>query len=326
MSALRTVRALVGLTAIAFAVMASPALALDNCPGAPTYPWMGSYQSQSVTIPGANGVPLLGTVFAPGETVTYPGLRPMVLVLHGFSGNECGLWWFARDLAGHGYVVLTFTERDYNMPDYVADGHAALAWLRSSSNPYLSVSDTSRLGIAGHSEGSIATELLQETEPATKAIVAFDNLRAYENGDPGDALFCTGTSSPITPKVPAEGQSSDLQCGSDPTNTGPTVKQSGWSAWRAAGLPTENLVINGSRHVDWAAPGSARADENELHLFSYYAQAWFDDYLLGNSSAQSLLLSNSPLGEPIGQALSSKFWSAVYVPGVIDCNNLVSCI
>ena len=102
----------------------------------------------------------------PTDTARYPGKRPVIVLQHGLGGNRCGEWWRARILAGSGYVVETHTAvagatTTESYVNAVRATRAAIAFMKSPSNPYATVSDTSRLGLGGHSMGSIVTSSLQ---------------------------------------------------------------------------------------------------------------------------------------------------------------------
>lgn len=294
------------------------------CPSAPHYSWMGTdvEQAVSITTPDATDA---GEVFRPAATTAYPGRRPGIIIMHGLGGSQCDVWWAARDFAGHGYSVLTFTSKQFQPATYYRDAQSALQFLAGSENPYAAYTDPSRLGAAGHSQGAIIAAMLQ-ADPANhiSAIVGFDNLHKYETNDPGGAELCAPTlkeSQPITPRVPALGEAEDRACTSAPQDTAPAVKETGWSWWRSAHMPTIVVDIAGTQHLDWADPDS-EVNPNLIHVFAYYAQAWFDRWLLHQPGAQARLLAPTVLGEPVPQLLSTHYLSGAYLPGVIDTSDL----
>jgi hypothetical protein len=294
------------------------------CPSAPHYDWMGTDVEQAVSITTPDGTDA-GEVFRPAAKTTYPGRRPGIMIMHGLGGSQCDVWWAARDFAGHGYSVLTFTTTQFEPATYYRDAQSALQFLAGPDNPYAAYTDPSRLGAAGHSQGAIIAAMLQ-ADPANhvSAIVGFDNLHKYETNDPGGAALCGPTlseSQPMTPRAPALGEAEDTACVTAPQDTDPAVKETGWSWWRSAHIPAIVVDIAGTQHLDWADP-DGEVDPNLIHLFAYYAQAWFDRWLLHEPGAQARLLAPTVLGKPFAQLLSTHYLSGAYLPGVIDTDDL----
>src|SRR5439155_573744 len=70
----------------------------------------------------------------------------------------------------------------------------------------------------------------------------------------------------------------------------PELKKVAYEAWRKAGLPTQEVVIAGSKHGDWAPnPTLASGNPATPELASWYSVAWFDRWLLGDRSAEQRL-------------------------------------
>jgi pimeloyl-ACP methyl ester carboxylesterase len=228
-------------------------------------------------------------------------------------------------LAGHGYSTLTFTNQNPNTNVYYSNAQAALAFLVGPANPFAAYTDPHRVGAAGHSQGAIMAALLQaDPKNGVSAIVAFDNIHRWVIGDPGAAEDCSPTvpeEQQITARVPALGEAEDAPCLTTPWETGADIKETGWSWWRAAGIPTEVVDIAGTNHLDWTQ--SVNGDGAQLQLFAYYAQAWFDRWLLGAPDAQSRLLATTVLGQPLTKVLSSHYLSGAFLPGTIDTSNLL---
>ena len=279
-----------------------------------------------------------GTLYRPANTTAFPGHRPAVVLAHGNGGNQCALAWAARLLAAHGYVALTFTRAttEPTMQQKVADHTLAVrqaaAYLRSPANPWHAYIDPTRLGLAGHSLGARAVSSAQQGTPGVRAIVALDNLMGFQLGDPGIPLACPSPpTGPITPRVPALGFASDVPCLSDPATTD---KLSGFRTWKAAGKPTMELVMRHFVHLDFTgqfAETPANAGRvQKLRRTGYYLLAWFDRWLGGDVTANARLLSHTPLGVPVAQMFSARpaaaYRSAGFIPGAIDCADLVTCL
>ena len=241
--------------------------------------------------------------------------------MHGRGGSQCGLWWIARDLAGHGYIALVLTH-DGNLSGHVRAARSAVRWLRSTANPYRRLTDRTRIGLAGHSQGSNAIQLVQQDEAGVRAIVALDSLKRYANGDPAAAVGCRGTRSPIKPRVPALGFAMDFPCAQRPTKLDPELKKTGHRNWKAARLPTMTLVMRGYDHSDFTARGSPK----QLRRVHHFVIAWFDRYLLGLRAATRRLLATEVYGQPTEDLLSRRFRSAVALPRALNCEDYRLCL
>jgi hypothetical protein len=322
---------LAALVALAVAASLAPAAradapAYDPCPSQPSYAWMGASVAQpvlfaSLTQPSGQRV-YRGTILRPGDLRRYGGRRPAVVLQHGLNGNQCALWWAARDLAGHGYVTLVYTTPDSAAFDAMP---SAVAFLRSRFNPLGSLTDGARIGLSGHSLGSIVTSDVQGSpDPGVRAAVAFDNLHHWLLGDPGAAqISCVGApSAPVAPRVPALGFAKDAPCSSNPSLAPPDLKLSGWSWWRAHGVPSMDLVMRGFDHGDFAGAGS-EAQHREL---AHYVEAWFDRWLRGRRSADARLLARRVLGAPAADLLSERFRSGAYLPPRTSTSDFAACL
>jgi dienelactone hydrolase len=354
------VRLALGLIAL---LAAAPALALEAVPGPlglipgydepyPSFTWQGAWHSREVWIPSeATGARLFATVFAPAPQPL--SKLPAVVMLPGsIVGVQAGDQWAARDLAGHGYVAVTIDPQgqgrselfslppcqrpgDFgcadveqqpwfiSIPNWLDALSSALDWLPTAADPFGDLVDTSRLGATGHSLGAHVVSLAQGTEPRLKAIVAWDNLASLDQGDAGSAK-CFGSGNAVVPRVPAMGQASEA-CGILP----PEAKKTAYERWRAAGLPTMELVFRGAEHIDWHQARDANGfggNESQLRLFEHYQRAWFDRFLRGDTSADARLLAPSVDGVPRAALLSEQFLSAAFLPDLgIDCADFRAC-
>ena len=312
------------------------ALAPSAGAGAPTCPttgsyanpacfsWQGTWAERAVSVPRLPGAVIAsyqGEVFEP----TVPGARPAVAVMHGLGGRMQDVWWLARYLAGHGYVVVTVTNSATDSQSFT-DAVLAMEKYLVASASGLRV-DVSRVGLAGHSAGARAVSLVQSRTDYVRAaaVVALDNLQSTEQGDAGSAVYnpsCLGgTPTPIPPVAPALGVAMDAPsytCSS----TDPDVKKTAWAHWRAAGRPTAEVVDKGSNHLTFAQTSVTSADDGaQLHVPAYFARAWFDRWLLGDGTAVARLFDpRAELGAGRDAFLSTAFRSAAYLPDRgIDC-------
>jgi hypothetical protein len=270
--------------------------------------------------------------------------------------------WAARDLAGHGYIAVTidpqgvgksgtFSNPPCSVPpadptqpcpgvpwqqasNYVDAIETGLNFLLSRHDPFRPHLDPSRLGAAGHSLSARAVSYAEMIDPRIKAIVAWDNLASDLTGDAGSPSGggvagqliggeLPGSSIPITPTVPALGEASDNRGTTEPTNADPDQKKTAFEKWRAAGVPSMEVVFKGVNHFQWAQNNTTPNDTN-IRNFEYYTRAWFDRFLMGDLAATTRLLATTVNGQPLASVLSSQFRSAAFLDGT-DCQSLLAC-
>jgi dienelactone hydrolase len=293
---------------------AAPAAAAPHSPCAtqPTFAWQGGSTARAVTVQAPGTPAYQGTVLRPAGK---PGLRrrPAVVLMHGKGGSQCGLYWAARHLAGHGYVALVLTH-DGRLPGHELAVRTGVRWLRSQN--------VGRIGLAGHSQGSNAAMLAQD-EPGVRALVALDSLKAHATGDPAAAVGCLPPPRrPITPTVPALGFAMDLPCVQRPTDTGPELKKTGHDLWRSAREPTMTLVMRGYAHSSFTIRGTQR----QLKDVGHFLLAWFDRYLRSDRRATDRLLAKRVNGRRTRTLLSTTYRSAAFLPGRLDCASYRDCL
>jgi hypothetical protein len=291
--------------------------------------------------------------------------RPAVVIGPGSGpGVEAFYQWSARDLAGHGYIAVTIDPQGVGNSDtfgnpacqapsrrdptdacpgvpfqqasnYVDAIETALSFLTSAYDPYRTSVDPHELGAAGHSLSARAVSYAQMIDPRIKAVVAWDNLASNLAGDAGSPSGggvagdliggeLPGNSVPITPRVPSLGEASDARGTSEPTNSSPDQKKTAYEVWRGAGVPSMEVVFKGATHDDWGQSKLTTSDA-KLQEFEYYTRAWFDRFLLGDSTATGRLLATTVDGQPLPVVLSSTFHSAAFLDGT-DCENLLVCL
>ena len=326
---MRTLVTTIVVLAIVGIVAPPSRAACPNAPPAFTQP--GKSVSKTVRVPNVAPAAVAGS-FA--GTLVRPrriqkGKRlPAVVVMHGNGANQCSLWWVAKFLAGRGYVTLTVDQPVKSDPDlHLAAVVSGVRYLRKSSNPFAAYIAKNNLGLTGHSGGTWAIATAQQTEPSVNAIVALDNLPAFETFDPGSAVGCHSPDGAITPKVPALGMAMDLPCAMPYTGGGPIpvppyeeTKKGGFGAWKAAGLPTMELVLRGFVHNDFASGPDARR-----RLIGYFMLNWFERWLKKRPAAGARLLAPSVFGTPIADIVATQFRSGAFIPGRIDCETYPAC-
>lgn len=331
----RLVGAVVSASAVAAVlVTAEPVSAVaPTCPSLGTssnpvcFAWQGEWTQQAVNVPSLTPgtAAYSGQVFLPAGPVAGP--RPAVAVLHGLTGRMEHLWYLARDLAGHGFVVVTVTNPGSTAESFTDAMRSMQTYLLAQATA-LSV-NPNRIGVAGHSAGARATALVQSQTDlvAVRAAVALDNLQSTQEGDAGSAVYnptCLGgPQTPIAPRVPALGIAMDAQSWTC-SSAEPEVKKTAWKVWRAAGLPTVEVVDKGTNHYSFAQLGQLGQDAT-LHAIAYLTRSWFQRWLMDDAAAVDRMLDpRAELGVARDALLSSAFRSAAYLPDRgVDCPDLI---
>jgi ABC-2 type transport system ATP-binding protein len=191
------------LTAVVYASAPADAYAAD-----PTGPPPESVAEQTISVPvraepDGTAVTLDGSLFTPSSS----GPHPAVLLAHGFGGSKSDLIDRGRDLAGRGYVVLTFSARGFggsggrihlDDPDFeVADARALVDLLAARPDVRLDAAGDPHVGVAGGSYGGALALMLGATDRRVDAVVA-----SITWNDLAEAFFpqhVTTTSNPSSP-------------------------------------------------------------------------------------------------------------------------------
>ena len=297
----------------------------EPCSNEPSFDWQGEWETRERKIPSLTNPDGINSynaiVRSPRNLIAFPNKRPVVFIQTGSGGGKCVLSWLARDLAGHGYITVTWTtpKRKKNGSDFgnAADSiRSAVSWSRGPSNPFLEISDTDKIALAGFGLGANAVSLLQAESPlGTDAAIALDNLVRYAAGDVGAGTTSCSSGAPsfeVTPAVPALGFARDATCKNVPPTL--TQKLQGFLKWRSVSQPSMELAMAGFTHGDFGADGS----EGQHRLLSYYSETWLKRWLFGRKPANDELLAKSVLGFPTQALLSTSFRSGAYLPGVAD--------
>jgi pimeloyl-ACP methyl ester carboxylesterase len=110
-------------------------------------------------------------------TAAGPGPHPVVLLLHGFPGNERNLD-LAQAIRRAGYDVLFFDYRgswgspgDFSFTHAIEDTDAAIAYLRTPANATRLRADPQNLIVMGHSMGGMITAIVTAHDPTIRAAV-----------------------------------------------------------------------------------------------------------------------------------------------------------
>ena len=183
----------------------------------------------------------------------------------------------------------------------------ATAGLDAAFNPYASLLDPSRVGIAGHSYGASGVSYIGQSDPRLKAIVAWDNLGPPASDSPGatdpnssdnSEQGCNDAAArrPAAIAKPALGMSADyfLDEFQPHNDTDPLAKSQESLAYSKAGVDTGEIIIRGGTHYDftWIPNPGLRATLRGADEIAWYTTAWFDKYVKGDPGADKRLLTN----------------------------------
>lgn len=126
---------------------------------------------EAVQVP-SHGVMMNGIVYVAEGA----GPHPVVVLLHGFPGNEQNLD-LAQDIRRAGWDVLFFHYRgswgspgDYSFTNGIEDTAAAVAYLRDPANAKTLRADPSRIVLLGHSVGGFNAIEAGSADPAIAAV------------------------------------------------------------------------------------------------------------------------------------------------------------
>jgi len=313
--------ALVGV--LAAGLVGGPAVGASG-PGAvalraetsPATPFAESSQSVAVGAePDGSAVTLDASVFAPSSG----GQHPAVVLAHGFGGSKSEVAAQAKDFAGHGYVVLTYSARGFgasggrihlNDPAYeIADAGKLVDSLAGRSDVRLDAPGDPRVAVVGASYGGALALMAGAADPRVDTVAA-----AITWNDLADTFFpqnVTTTAPPATPaqvdRIPQPGPlkqlwasrflgsaaSAGAGAGSDPAcgRFDPTVCRLFLPA-AESGEPGADLLALLRAHSPKAVLGSLRAP-------TYLIQG-MSDSLFGLDQSDATARALAAQGTPVG--------------------------
>jgi dienelactone hydrolase len=177
------------------------------------------------------------------------------------------------------------------------------AGLNAGYDPFWQLVDPDRVGIAGHSLGAAAVSYVGQEDPRVDAIVAWDDLAGSDGsgGGFGSVPSCDanpGSREPVPMTKPAIGFSNDYSLVPEPYtgDPDPLGRNTGFAAYRAAGVDSMQVDIRGGTHYEYSLiPGNTvpvfgTATFRGIDLATWYTIAWFDKYVKGAAHADGRLL------------------------------------
>ncbi len=192
----------------------------------------------------------------------------------------------------------------------------------TSYNPYWKLFDrsrdrrtatkgrTTRIAIIGHSMGAAAVSRVQGTDKRVAAVVALDKLAG-----PGSNGALNGSGNvPVVPALAIQSEygfsvtpwwmSGESSLAPQPSPDGPDPmreRETGFDAWRAAGVDSMLVVPRASTHLEYTdIPLVLPASRYGQDLTSVYVQRWLDRYLKHRTNTRALLGTRLRYLEPVG--------------------------
>lgn len=170
------------------------------------------------------------------------------------------------------------------------------AGLDTRSNPFASLLDPTRIGLAGHSYGAGGVSYVAQADPRVKAVVAWDNLGAPDPGTKEKGCVDARQRRVVPVTKPGLGLSADYFLPPTPNTSLPDrhAKSTESLAYSKAGVDTGELIIRGGTHYDfdWIPNPGFGASLRGADLIAWYTTAWFDKYVKGDPTADARLLTD----------------------------------
>ncbi len=176
------------------------------------------------------------------------------------------------------------------------------AGLDAPYNPFWSILDRHKLGIAGHSYGAQGVSYIAQWDRRVKAVVAWDNLGppdVHGSGSQHVALSEKGCVNPAdrrdaTIRVPGLGMSADYGLPPAPNASlpSPLAKSKESLIYSRHHVDSGEIIIRGGSHLDFSyIPNDAfGASLRGPDIVAWYTAAWFDYYVKGKKSAYRRLV------------------------------------
>ena len=170
------------------------------------------------------------------------------------------------------------------------------AGLDTAYNPFGSLLDASRIGLAGHSYGAAGVSYVAQADPRVKAVVAWDNLAPTDPSAKEGSCVDASQRKVVKVTKPGLGMSADYFLPPTPNTSLPvrSAKSTESIAYSKAGVDTGQIIIRGGSHYDfdWIPNPGFGASLRGADLIAWYTTAWFDKYVKGDRTADARLLTD----------------------------------
>jgi hypothetical protein len=257
------------------------------------------FRYEYVEITNRDGDVIEAEIYAPCRASGCPdlpaGLRtfeppyPGAVIIHGGASRRELHWWSSQPLAEAGYLVValdTVSSLSGHQPDTedvidwlfatptnpTAQGEFNLLWQEFDGQP---------IGIAGHSAGGVAVNVIGHADPRVGAVASWD--RAQSSAIPPERDVNTPTvffmADYNCQQVPFC-QPEDYPEPPNPDGLG--NKGGDYLVLKAAGVDAMQIPLRAALHLDWTPSELAGNRYAEL-VNMYFTTAWFDRHVRGDT-------------------------------------------
>ncbi len=239
-------------------------------------------ENELIAVPGGPGV--TGQVYIDATLYLPPvsGRVPAVLMAHGFGGSKDSIASDARDLAGHGFVVLAYSARGFGNStgqialdslDYeIPDARALVSWLATRPEVLLDAPGDPRVGVTGASYGGALSLMLAGTDrriDAVAPLITWNDLsaalfpnaidtRSNSAGTPADAnaaadgVFKKSWAASLIASVTSGTSLTAGSSGTAPSDSGDSGFSRGTATGTAAAAPSTAAAVPATTPADSA--------------------------------------------------------------------------
>jgi dienelactone hydrolase len=203
-----------------------------------------------------------------------------------YDGTEDALNFFLST-PSHRYVPVKSCNSGTSHASY--QSARVKAGFDAAYNPFWSLLNRHKVGLAGHSYGAGAVSYIGQWDKRVRAVVAWDNLGKPEAGGREKGCVDKTARAPAKPRVPALGMSADYGLPPTPHTSLPGYDEKTQESlvYSKHHIDTGEIVVRGGSHLDFSfIPNPAfGASLYGPDMIAWYTVAWFDYYLKHDDSA-----------------------------------------
>ncbi len=265
-------------------------------------PYKAGWTEVTVTRPGTPATTFPARLVYPatttGENQPFDGSGgpyPALSFGHAFLSDPDNNLQTLQHLATHGYIVIaarSYTSFSIDHAAFAADLRHSLTYLeqknQDSSSPYYHRINTNAFGIFGYSIGGGAS-ILAAADDARIKVVA--NMAAAET-TPSAAEAAARLFVPMRMLAGSQDQIAPVADHQQPI-------------YNQARPPKQLAVLQGGSHCGFSDPGlfcfdqGSMSQDTQLFLTRYWLTVWFDYYLKGDSSLESVVWGSGLHADPL---------------------------